>query len=172
VQLSILRKFQCAVGPASRFAGAGALQVTPSSGERDMAVGSQLGKLPAQDGHLGSRLVRGVTGEHFVSDAPNQGVSAGPRAERGRTKTGAERAEIVGGLPKGHPCRVLTRAKKTGENWPVCGRNWLRNRQVPPPRKMAERPENPRLHASGAATARTRMTWIILTKIYNIYMFI
>jgi hypothetical protein len=29
------------------------------------------------------------------------------------------------------------KSQKTGKTWPVCGRNWVRNRQVTPPRKSA-----------------------------------
>ena len=79
--LTFCRKFQYAVGQANRLAEADRLQATPSSGERAMAVECQLGKLPAPEGHPGSRLVPGVTEGHCARKARNEGVSAGSTAE-------------------------------------------------------------------------------------------
>ena len=45
-----------------------------------MAVGSQLGKLSAPEGHPGSRLVP-VVEEGIGRKARNEGVSAGPAAK-------------------------------------------------------------------------------------------
>ena len=51
-----------------------------------MAVGSQLGKLQATEGHPGCCLVPGVTEAHCGRKARNEGVLAGSAAEGGGRK--------------------------------------------------------------------------------------
>jgi beta-lactamase regulating signal transducer with metallopeptidase domain/protocatechuate 3,4-dioxygenase beta subunit len=57
--------------------------------ERAMAVGTQLGKFPAPEGHPGSCFVQGVTEVHRGRKAPNERVLTGSGAEGGRTNNGA-----------------------------------------------------------------------------------
>ena len=80
-----------------------------------MAVEFQLGKLPAPEGHPGSRLVPGVTECQYGRKARNKGVSAESAAESSGRKSGVARAESGTSLPKWHPSRAIQMPKKPGK---------------------------------------------------------
>src|SRR5260370_42325279 len=90
-----------------------------------MAVGSQLGKLPAPEGRPGSRLVPGVMEGHCGRKARNEGVSARSAAGCWRRNGNAARAEVGGNLPNRHPCRDRQKQKKPGKtDWSAAEIGW------------------------------------------------
>ena len=108
-----------------------------SSWERAIGVGSQLGKLPAPEGHPGSPLVPGVAEGDRGREARNEGGSAGSTLKGSRRKSGA------GGQNRGttclnrHPHHGAQRPKKPGKTGRSAARIGCELGKLSGPRKSA-----------------------------------